>query len=223
MKDNTSAFSSGEYDTKIQQTLPFYEDYYTQTIDLIKAVYSTPLKWLDVGSGTGKMGNVVLDSDIDLTRFVFCDSSEEMIRLSKERFQSSVIEFYHCDIRNLPFENEFDVITAIQVFHYLKGTDRETALKRCYEALKENGILISFENYAPFTNTGEIIGLERWKRYQIEQGKTTEEAQKHIERYGKDYFPITLDENRKLMRDCGFTTVELLWLSNMQAGVWGMK
>lgn len=54
-------------------------------------------------------------------------------------------------------------------------------------------------------------------------GKSPEESARHIERYGKDYFPITLSENIELMKRCGFTTVEVLWLSNMQAGVWGMK
>ena len=223
MKDNTSAFSSREYDQKIKQTLPFYEDYYTQALELVKTVCHSSVNWLDVGCGTGKMGSVVFDHDINLNRFVFCDSSKEMIQISKERFHSANTEFHVCDIRDLPFTDEFDVITAIQVFHYFQAADRKKVLKRCYEALKEKGLLISFENFAPFTSVGETIGLERWKRYQIEQGKTPEEAGKHIKRYGIEYYPVTVEENLNLMRNCGFSTVELLWLSNMQVGVWGMK
>ena len=41
--------------------------------------------------------------------------------------------------------------------------------------------------------------------------------------YGKDYFPITLEEHINLMRNSGFRVVEILWLSNMQVGLWGMK
>lgn len=119
--------------------------------------------------------------------------------------------------------DEFDVITAIQVNHYLQIEERKTALKKYYKALKENGLFISFENFSPFTEIGRIVYLEKWKRYQLEQGKSLEESKKHIERYGKDYFPITLEEQLTLMRNCGFRAVEILWLSNMQVGIWGVK
>lgn len=96
-------------------------------------------------------------------------------------------------------------------------------MSKCYEALKDKGVFISFENFAPFTDIGKTVYLEKWKRYQIEQGKSLQECNKQIERYGKDYFPISLSEHMELMRDCGFAVVEILWLSNMQAGFWGMK
>ena len=56
----------------------------------------------------------------------------------------------------------------------------------------------------------------------MEQGKSLEESNKHIERYGKEYFPISLSENMKLMKNCGFKIVEILWLSNMHVGLWGI-
>ncbi len=115
------------------------------------------------------------------------------------------------------------VITAIQVNHYLRIDERRIALKKCYEALKDNGVFISFENFAPFTNLGKYVYLEKWKKYQMKQGKSFEECQKHINRYEKDYFPISLSENLEQMRNCGFKAVEILWLSNMQVGLWGIK
>ena len=54
-------------------------------------------------------------------------------------------------------------------------------------------------------------------------GKSVEECEKHIKRYGEDYFPISISENMELMRNCGFKVVEILWLSNMQVGLWGIK
>ena len=35
MKDNVSAFSSSEYDQEIKRTLPFYESFYEQVIDVV--------------------------------------------------------------------------------------------------------------------------------------------------------------------------------------------
>lgn len=222
MNDNKSAFDSNEYDRKIKQTLPYYDEFYKQVIDLVKSFQHSGVRWLDIGCGTGKMGNIAFEN-IDLEEFVFCDASDEMIRIAKERFHYANAKFSVCDIQNLTYIDEFDVITAIQVNHYLQMDERKLALKRCYEALKENGLFISFENFAPFTDIGKSAYLEKWKRYQMRQGKSLEESEKHIKRYGKDYFPITVEEHLKLMENCGFKAVEILWLSNMQAGFWGMK
>lgn len=220
--DNISAFCSSEYDRKIRQTIPYYDEFYQEVICLVKVLQKSAVKWLDIGCGTGRMGSAAFE-DTEPERFVFCDSSEEMIETARKRFSQTNAEFSVCDVRDIAYANEFNVITAIQVFHYLRINERRAALKKCYEALEENGVFISFENFAPFTETGKAVYLEKWKRYQISQGKSVEESRKHIDRYGKDYFPLTLEENLKLMRDCGFKAVEILWLSNMQAGFWGMK
>ena len=222
MSDNKSAFNSNEYDRKIKQTLPYYNEFYEQVIELVKVFHNSAITWLDIGCGTGKMGSIALEN-IELEKLVFCDSSDEMIRIAKERFQRFNTEFSVCDIQNLEYTDEFDVITAIQVNHYLQMEERKIALQKCYKALKENGLFISFENFSPFTDVGKIVYLEKWKRYQIEQGKSFGESTKHIERYGKDYFPITLEEHLTLMRNSGFRAVEKLWLSNIQVGFWGIK
>ncbi|MBQ1491457.1 MAG: class I SAM-dependent methyltransferase, partial [Blautia sp.] len=180
MKDNRSAFSSDEYDKKIKQTIPYYEEFYAQTIELVRTLGDGARTWLDVGCGTGKMGSAVFEKGVPVDRFVFCDSSEEMIRVAQERFSSVPAEFCICDVLDLPFKDEFDVVTAIQVFHYFHLEERKRALKRCYDALKENGVFISFENFAPFTETGKVTYLEKWKRFQMTQGKTEEEAGRHI-------------------------------------------
>ena len=222
MNDNKSAFSSSAYDRKIKQTLPYYDEFYEQVIDLVKILKNNAVRWLDIGCGTGKMGSVALEN-VDLEKFVFCDSSEEMIRIAKERFRDYNVEFSICDVQELAYIDEFDIITAIQVNHYLRMDERKVALQKCYEALKNNGLFISFENFAPFTDLGKSVYLEKWKRYQMKQGKSLEECQKHINRYGKDYFPISLSENVELMKNCGFKVVEILWLSNMQVSLWGIK
>ncbi len=222
MNDNKSAFNSGEYDRRIKQTLPYYDDFYGQVIELVKVYNHNALEWLDVGCGTGKMGFVAFEN-IELKKFVFCDCSDEMIRIVKERFSCKKAEFSVCDVQKLPYVDEFDVVTAIQVNHYLHKEDRRIAIQKCYEALKNNGLFITFENFAPFTDLGEMVCLEKWKTYQMKQGKSLMECNKHIERYGKDYFPILLSEHIEVMRNCGFTVVEILWLSNMQVGIWGVK
>ena len=85
------------------------------------------------------------------------------------------------------------------------------------------GVFISFENFAPNSYFLQQLYLDRWKTYQLQQGKDMEECERHIARYGKAYFPITLSDQLDTIKSCGFREVELLWLSGMQAGFLAIK
>lgn len=83
MKDNVSAFHATEYDQKIRQTLPYYEDFYTQITELVKTVYGRAVSWLDVGCGTGKMGSAAYGK-LPLERsMVFISVLRTLLRLPK--------------------------------------------------------------------------------------------------------------------------------------------
>ncbi len=65
-----SAFSPGEYDEKIRATLPYYQEFYRQVVDVVKALDYPSLSWLDLGCGTGTMGETAF-SAFALKQFVF--------------------------------------------------------------------------------------------------------------------------------------------------------
>ena len=78
---STVAFIPEEYDRKIKQTLPYYEEFYKQIADVVKCLYTGKISWLDVGCGTGKMAE--LGSEI-ADRFVLCDNSSDMLNIAKK-------------------------------------------------------------------------------------------------------------------------------------------
>lgn len=222
MNDNTSAFNALEYDERIKKTLPYYEDFYKQVIDIAKIQFDKPLTWLDIGCGTGKMAEIALRV-ANIEKFVFCDNSVNMIEIAKQRFENENTEFITSSILELHNSIQFDVITAIQVFHYFEREERKRAIKKCYEMLHPNGIFVTFENFAPQSGIGKKLFLERWKLYQLSQGKDIAECNGHIGRYGKEYFPISISEHLRILEQCGFENVEIIWVSNMQVGLLGIK
>ena len=220
--DNCSAFDSAEYDKKIMQTIPYYQDFYREIINLLKVYKTDNLSWMDVGCGTGKMAEAAF-AGFDIKRFVFADSSSKMIEIARERFGETKSEFNLCNILDLPYVNEFDVITSVMVNHYLRKEDKILALKKYYASLNENGIYIGFENFLPFSEEGKQLGLEKWKAFQLHRGKTREECEEHINRFGVSYFPITLSEHLEILKSAGFDAAEVFWVSNLQSGVYGIK
>lgn len=222
MKQNSTPFDVAEYDRKIKKTLPFYEEMIGQIIDIIKVLNLQLFKWLDVGCGTGKIARAVLDN-FDIQKMVCIDVEKEMLERAESFCDDEKVKFLQCDVRELSYQEMFDIVTSVQVNHYFKKTERLAAIKKCYDALAKNGIYISFENFAPDSEEGTRLYLERWKQFQIANGKSGDEADSHIKRYGQNYFPISITESIELLKDCGFRMVEILWVSYMQVGILAKK
>lgn len=216
------AFSPEKYDKNIVATLPYYEEYFKQIMDIVHTAFSTPIAWLDVGCGTGKMAGMAI-RNLQVKNIVCCDNSSQMIKIAKENVCSSKVDFLEIPIQKLQYDSDFDVITAILITHYLKYKDRITGVRNCYNALKKNGLFFTVENFAPNNEIFKGLYLERWRNFQFKNGRSKEECQSHILRYNTQYFPITIMEQMHVLQKCGFKNVEIFWCSYMQVGILGIK
>jgi tRNA (cmo5U34)-methyltransferase len=227
MNDNTTPHLAVQYDAKIGATVPFYDIFHSETIDLVRAINPNPQAWLDTGCGTGTFVLSAMKV-FDTTRFTLVDPSQEMLALAKTKLRqidsTRITELEAVSSESLNLEAEsFNVITAIQCHHYLDAEGRRVATENCFRMLKPEGLYVTFENIRPCSSLGSKIGLKRWKQYQISQGKSPQEADNHIKRFGHEYFPITIAEHIDLLKAVGFSVVELFWASHMQAGFYAIK
>ena len=222
MKDNKSAYNSGIYDDKIVNVLPYYREYHGQIIDLVRNMGFKGPDWLDTGCGTGTLARRVFEDRNDV-KFTLCDPSENMLAEAKEKLAGRDIRFFNISSQQMTFESEFDVVTAVQSHHYLQPTERKDAVIKCYRALKENGVFITFENIRMSTDDSDAIALTRWAQFLSDHGNSAEDVRMHIDRRGTEVFPITIEEHISLLRECGFRSVDLLWSSYLQAGFWALK
>ncbi|MDR3589874.1 MAG: class I SAM-dependent methyltransferase [Negativicutes bacterium] len=225
MRDNKTSQPAQEYEANIEKTMPYYRFFHTDTLALVRhALAGEPGNWLDTGCGTGILAEKARAVFQD-TRFVLADPSGAMLDIAREKFPGDgVCEYVQAPSEELECPSgRFDVITAILAHHYLDADNRRKATANCFRMLGSGGVYVTFESIRPATRQGLQIGLDRWKANQIDNGKSVEAAQKHISRYGVEFFPITIDEHIALLRAVGFSTVELFWASNMQAGFYAIK
>lgn len=226
--ENKTPHMPEDYDIKISTVLPYYSCFHQETINLVRSLPSVPKVWLDTGCGTGSLVLRAIGQFPD-TKFLLLDPSEGMLQQAREKLSS-------CPPERLGFlkasatqelsgepEEEPDVITAIQCHHYLDRENRRKAVRVCHELLRDGGIFITFENIRPLTEEGIALGKLYWGSFQEAQGRSREEAEQHLERFGTEYFPITVEEHLELLRETGFRTVELFWYSYMQAGFYCIK
>ncbi|MDO5132164.1 MAG: class I SAM-dependent methyltransferase [Eubacteriales bacterium] len=222
MNDNTTPMAAAEYDRKINNTIPYYNEFYTQTLDVIAQCGYSELDWLDLGCGTGTLEEKALRV-FPSARFVAVDPSEKMLEQAGNKLSGYNIEFVTGKSSEINYTNRFDVVTAIQSHHYMHEEERQRSITRVYDALRDGGIFICFENVVPESETVKKQELLRWGRYQQRHGKTEAEALEHNARCGTGYFPITVPQHIQLLKSVGFTDVHVFWLSYMQMGIYAFR
>jgi tRNA (cmo5U34)-methyltransferase len=226
--DNSTPHRANEYDSQIRKTIPFYDVFHRETIDVIRGIAPKPAVWLDSGCGTGTLIENALPCFPE-TVFYLSDPSVGMLEQAKSKLQAQNNQRVHflspIKTSEIPdaFHGKHDVITAILSHHYLSASDRIATTRKCHDLLKKGGLYITFENTMPFTDEGIEIGKRRWKEYQIHEGRSVDTVEKHMSRFNTEYFPITVDDHLKLLGSVGFRVVELFWFSIMQSGYYCIK
>ncbi len=227
--DNLSAHRASEYDLKVRQTIPFYETIHSEVIRLVKTVKPDLNCWVDTGCGTGRLVHEALKT-FPAAHFILADPAEAMLNQARGRFaqvKTSRLTMLppvgSADLASHLAPGSADVLTAIQCHHYLQASGRLKTLRTCYKLLKPGGLFVAFENVAPRTAQGVRFGLAGWRSFLINQGRSEEEADRHLARYGREFFPITMEEHLAALSKTGFSAVELFWYSQMQAGFYAFK
>ncbi|SCW32962.1 tRNA (cmo5U34)-methyltransferase [Ruminococcaceae bacterium YRB3002] len=220
--DNSSAYDSGTYDARITSVLPYYSEYHKQVIDLVNTMGNSSPMWLDTGCGTGTLAMRALEA-FPGARLTLCDPSEQMLDVAKNKLAGRNVRYFNVPSGELEFDNEFDIVTAIQCHHYLDIGSREQAVHRCRQALKDGGIFVAFENIRMETDEADEIAADRWAGFLAAHGHSPESIKMHLERRGTEVLPITVEQHLELLKKCSFKAVNVLWASYLQAGFWAIK
>jgi len=227
--DNRSAHPADRYDALVRQVIPFYDAIHDETLDVVRTAVGEPEVWIDTGAGTGALVVRALPQFPD-TRFVVADPAEPMLAQARLRFRGALSE----RVAVLPAvasdglgavrpRLRAQAVTALMCHHYLEPAGRVAAVRGCHEVLEPGGVLVVFENVEPDSSRGRELGLSRWGDFQLAQGRTPDEVEKHLARFGTELKPIRVAEHLDLLIAIGFRTVELFWRAHMQAGFYAVK
>jgi tRNA (cmo5U34)-methyltransferase len=115
------------------------------------------------------------------------------------------------------------VVTAILCHHYSTPPERQAAVQACFDILTPGGLLVVFENVDCDTPHGRKLGLARWRQFQLQQGRTPDEVDKHLARFGTELKPVRIAEHLELLHTVGFVTAEIFWRAHLQAGLYAVK
>jgi len=223
--DNATSHNAEQYDHQIRLTIPHYDDIHDEILNFVKVQCPDPESWLDTGCGTGsfiRKAHVLFPE----TEFFIADPSEAMLKKAGQNLEGCRYSLIgRCGTADIPAttDRRFDVITAIQCHHYLTREGRNEAVRACFSLLNDGGFFVTSENIRPFSDEGIARALSSWGAFQRRAGRSEREVSDHLNRFDREYFPLTVAEHLQCYRVAGFPVVEILWISGMQGVFWCRK
>ena len=153
---------------------------------------------MDIGSGSGtviarfaeEFGNCQVTGIEPLS--YFAESSQNMLQ---EKGLSDRVQVKSVGGEELPFENEFDLITMVQVFHELPDAKKVDILRGCQRSLKPGGILLVVDRCAPETGADlhdrrfTMSILEQW--FEVTWGNIVNTRSDILKMLGETGFTVT--------------------------------
>lgn len=110
-----------------------------------------PCKVLDAGCGIGAYINTFLDMGCEVCGI---DGSPGMTKEASMRFPD--IEIYRANLRDIEFNDEFDLIFSHAVLQHISPSNKLRVLLRYHKALKKDGFLMLMEETFTPSNVGDM-------------------------------------------------------------------
>jgi tRNA (cmo5U34)-methyltransferase len=191
--------------------------------DASKRIIPNAENLLDIGCGGGNYSLMML-TKIPNLNCTLVDLSKPMLDKAFERVSqltNNKVTISQGDIREVNLkENQYDIILAGAVLHHLRDDkDWETTFKKIFKLLRPGGCLMISDFISQDTELLNDYFMERYGDY-LEGLNGKEYRQKVLDYVAKEDSPRSMNYQLDLMKQVGFSKVEILH-KNMCFGAFG--
>lgn len=196
------------FDNMLERSIPYYWDniYLISSFISLRDVYSI----CDIGCSTGNL-LLHISNTCSSKRLLGIDNSLDMLNVAKSKASAygANIEFIKADI--LDFRFNFDCVIANYTIQFIRPFHRESLIKNIFNALNKGGIFIMTEKLSVDNPRLDMNLISIYHSFKKEKGYSNTEIAKKREALENILIPYTQDENIALLKQAGFSVVEVIF------------
>ncbi|MBA4385453.1 MAG: hypothetical protein C0410_12015 [Anaerolinea sp.] len=194
--------------------LPEFRQMFALVPELLKPHLKANSLILDVGAGTGNLSRTVLEAIPDVS-CVLMDFSANMLSAAPlvlapfaGRFETLVADFIDADYGTA----KYNAIISSFAIHHCRGSAEYAPLYQKFaRALKPGGIFVCCDVVAGADDTLSQLNENGWRTFLKDQGLEVAEVERILSNYHVEDSPLDLPSHLQLLKDVGFTTVDVVW------------
>lgn len=199
------------FDDMLDRSIPFYRQVILAAAELLDAYLETGDTVIDLGCATGTpLLEIARRLEAKRLRLIGLDSSPAMLekaRLKAELYgKAEAISFGREDITQLQRSGTGAFILNYTM-QFIRPLDRQELAARLFAALKPGGLLILSEKTINHDRRLNRCFIEIYHRYKRERGYSELEIARKREALENILIPFSIEENRKLLTEAGFTGI----------------
>jgi tRNA (cmo5U34)-methyltransferase len=199
-----------KYDDHRKCFIPCFDDFYKNSVSLLRCYKNNFRNVVDLGAGTGLL-TMEIYKLYNNAHYTLIDISNDMLEIAKERFGGlNNFEFIEENyVENIPVKN-CDLICSALSIHHFENNDKIKLYKNVFKTLDNEGCFINLDQ---FTGTSEKINNlynEWWYNFINNSGINPEEKTAWIERKKLDK-ENTIKETIELLKGSGFRNIECIY------------
>lgn len=205
------------FDDMLERSVPFYAEIQRMTGELVADFAADGTSIYDLGCSTCTTFLEIaryLPQDVNL-RFVGFDSSPEMLEIARRKLGDSgfrwPVELREGDLNDGVVIENASVVLLVLTLQFVRPLRRERLVRMIQEGMAPNGCLILVEKVLGENSTFNRLFINHYYEMKRRNGYSDLEIAQKREALENVLIPYRLEENKELLRKCGFAHVDVFF------------
>jgi tRNA (cmo5U34)-methyltransferase len=199
------------FDDMLERSIPFYKEVISLICDLVELQCKEDATIIDLGCSTANT-LLHLHQKSHLYNLIGIDNSSAMLENAAKKISAygAKIELINADMTKVNL-TQADIVIANYMLQFIRPIERDGFVKRIYGSLKDDGIFIFSEKVIFEDKLINKQMIDLYYKFKKEQGYSEFEISQKREALENVLVPYTEEENKKMILNSGFKSIESLF------------
>jgi len=199
-----------EFDKTILKLIPHYPEMIDALVSSIPFKKDEQINVIDLGCGTGTIAQKIKNA-FPNSKISCLDIAENMIKIAQRKLGGKT-DCYICNFYEFNFDKKYDAIVSSLALHHLANDgDKKMFYEKIYNALNSNGIFYNADVVLGSNDYMQEFYMTKWKAFMSKNVPLEEIENKWLVNYKTEDRPTSLMNHINLLRDIGFSDIDVVW------------
>ncbi|MDR0306448.1 MAG: methyltransferase domain-containing protein [Chitinispirillales bacterium] len=199
-----------EYDIIIQKLIPYYNQMVDALVSVIPFSEESVFSTIDLGCGTGTISKS-LKNKFPNAGITCVDISVNMLEIAKNKIGGNV-NCIQADFNGFDFPQKYDLIVSSLALHHLENdNDKLEFYKKINLSLNQDGVFINIDVVLGNDGFMQELYMKKWQEFMEKNVSVEEIDRKWIPNYYAEDRPAKLITHLDMLRESGFTDIDVIY------------